>query len=110
MNILLLGDIAGPSGRKAIIEKLPQIIKKKEIDFTIVNGENAGDMGVGITKKNFDNFLKCFDKKCCRFFDKLLTIFEQCFASVFAVARNVAKNVSIIEAAVQTGVRGGVRP
>jgi len=58
MNILLLGDIAGPSGRKAIIEKLPQIIKKKEIDFTIVNGENAGDMGVGITKKNFDNFLK----------------------------------------------------
>ena len=58
MNILLLGDIAGPSGRKAIIEKLPEIIKKKEIDFTIVNGENAGDMGVGITKKNFDEFLK----------------------------------------------------
>ena len=58
MNILLLGDIAGPSGRKAIIEKLPKIIKKKEIDFTIVNGENAGDMGVGITKKNFDEFLK----------------------------------------------------
>jgi len=58
MNILLLGDIAGPSGRKVIIEKLPEIIKKKEIDFTIVNGENAGDMGVGITKKNFDEFLK----------------------------------------------------
>ena len=58
MNILLLGDIAGPSGRKAIIEKLPKIIEKKEIDFTIVNGENAGDMGVGITKKNFDEFLK----------------------------------------------------
>ena len=58
MNIMLLGDIAGPSGRKAIIEKLPEIIKKKEIDFTIVNGENAGDMGVGITKKNFDEFMK----------------------------------------------------
>jgi metallophosphoesterase (TIGR00282 family) len=58
MNILLLGDIAGPSGRKAIIEKLPEIIKKKEIDFAIVNGENAGDMGVGITKKNFDEFIK----------------------------------------------------
>ena len=58
MNILLLGDIVGPSGRKAIIEKLPEIIKKKEIDFTIVNGENAGDMGVGITKKNFDEFMK----------------------------------------------------
>ena len=58
MNILLLGDIMGPSGRKAIVEELPKIIKKKEIDFVVVNGENAGDLGVGITKKNFDEFLK----------------------------------------------------
>ena len=57
MNILLLGDIMGPSGRKAIIKELPKIIKKKKIDFTIVNGENAGDLGVGITKKIFDDFL-----------------------------------------------------
>ena len=57
MNILLLGDIMGPSGRKAINEELPKIIKKKKIDFTIVNGENAGDMGVGITQKNFHDFL-----------------------------------------------------
>tara|TARA_B100001250_G_scaffold29488_1_gene24257 strand:+ start:483 stop:1292 length:810 start_codon:yes stop_codon:yes gene_type:complete len=58
MNILLLGDIMGPSGRKAIVEKLPNIIKKKKIDFTILNGENAGDLGVGITKKIFNDFLK----------------------------------------------------
>ena len=45
MNILLLGDIVGPSGRKAIIEKLPNLIKKKEIDFVILNGENAADQG-----------------------------------------------------------------
>ena len=57
MNILLLGDIMGPSGRKAIIEELPKIIKKKKIDFTIVNGENSGDSGVGITKKIFYDFL-----------------------------------------------------
>ena len=57
MNILLLGDIMGPSGRKAIIEELPKIIKKKKIDFTIVNGENSGDLGVGITKKIFHEFL-----------------------------------------------------
>ncbi len=57
MNILLLGDIMGPSGRKAIIEELPKIIKKKKIDFTIVNGENSGDLGVGITKKIFHDFL-----------------------------------------------------
>ena len=30
MNILLLGDIMGPSGRKAVNEKLPEIIKKKK--------------------------------------------------------------------------------
>ena len=30
MNILLLGDIMGPSGRKAVIENLPEIIKKKK--------------------------------------------------------------------------------
>ena len=53
MNILLLGDIMGPSGRKAIIEKLPGLIRKKKIDFVILNGENAGDGGVGITKKIF---------------------------------------------------------
>ena len=35
MNILLLGDIVGPSGRKAITEKLPDIIKKKKIDFVV---------------------------------------------------------------------------
>ena len=57
MNILLLGDIMGPAGRKAIIEKLPNIIKKKKIDFVILNGENAGDLGVGITRKIFDDFL-----------------------------------------------------
>jgi len=58
MNILLLGDVMGPSGRKAITEELPKIIKKKKVDFVIVNGENAGDFGVGVTKKNFDDFIK----------------------------------------------------
>ncbi len=58
MNILLLGDIMGPSGRKAISEKLPNLIKKKKIDFVVVNGENAADSGAGITKRNFDEFVK----------------------------------------------------
>ena len=56
MNILLLGDIVGPSGRNAISENLPKIIKKKNIDFVVVNGENAADPGVGITKENADDF------------------------------------------------------
>ena len=58
MNILILGDVVGPSGREALIKKLPNIIKKKELDFVIVNGENAADSGVGITKNNADEFFK----------------------------------------------------
>ena len=58
MNILILGDIMGPSGREAIIKKLPDLIKKKNLDFVIVNGENAADSGVGITKKNTEEFFK----------------------------------------------------
>ena len=58
MNILILGDIMGPSGREVIIKKLPDLIKKKAIDFVIVNGENAADPGVGITKKNTEEFFK----------------------------------------------------
>jgi len=58
MNILILGDIIGPSGREVVIKKLPNLIKQKKIDFVIVNGENAADPGVGITKKNVEEFFK----------------------------------------------------
>ena len=57
MKILVLGDIMGPSGMKAIKERLPELIKDKEVDFVIVNGENAADDGVGISKKNLDDIL-----------------------------------------------------
>ena len=58
MNILILGDIVGPSGREALTKELPSLIKKKKLDFVIVNGENAADTGVGITKKNTEEFFK----------------------------------------------------
>jgi 2',3'-cyclic-nucleotide 2'-phosphodiesterase len=58
MNILLLGDIMGPSGREALYKNLPKLIKEKKINFVIVNGENAADPGVGITKKIVDEFLE----------------------------------------------------
>ena len=58
MNILILGDIVGPSGREALINKLPNLIKRKKLDFVIINGENAADSGVGITKKNTEEFFK----------------------------------------------------
>ena len=40
----------GLSGREAVKKNLSKIIKKNEIDFTIINGENSADDGKGITK------------------------------------------------------------
>ncbi len=51
MNILVLGDVMGLSGRRALKKSLPGIIKHKNIDFSIINGENAADDGKGITKE-----------------------------------------------------------
>ena len=56
MKILILGDVMGLSGRKAIKQNLPSIIKENEINFTIINGENAADDGKGITKEISDEF------------------------------------------------------
>ena len=58
MKILFLGDIVGPSGRKAISSNLSNIVRKKEIDFVIVNGENAANPGVGITKEIANEFFE----------------------------------------------------
>ena len=46
----------GPSGRKAIKKNLSKIINDNEIDFTIINGENAADDGRGITKSIAEEF------------------------------------------------------
>ena len=58
MNLLILGDIMGASGRKALCDKLPELIKINKIDFVIVNGENASDDGKGITREITDEFFK----------------------------------------------------
>ena len=51
MRILFLGDVVGKSGCLALTQNLPNQIKNRNIDFVIVNGENASDQGVGITVK-----------------------------------------------------------
>jgi 2',3'-cyclic-nucleotide 2'-phosphodiesterase len=48
MNILLIGDIVGKPGRRAVAGLLPDLVNEKEIDFVIANGENAAG-GMGIT-------------------------------------------------------------
>ena len=56
MKILILGDVMGQSGRKALEENLKKIIEKNNINFSIINGENAADDGKGITKEIADEF------------------------------------------------------
>ena len=51
MRILFLGDVVGKSGCASIKKNLKNIIKQKNIDFVIVNGENAAEEGVGISEK-----------------------------------------------------------
>ena len=59
MRILFLGDVVGQTGCNAIKQNLQNIIKDENIDFTIVNGENAADEGIGITENILQEFLSC---------------------------------------------------
>lgn len=50
MRILMIGDIVGRPGRRAVKENVPDIRKEFGISFVIANGENAAG-GVGITRE-----------------------------------------------------------
>ena len=50
MRILLCGDVVGKSGRQAILENIENLRTRLELDFIMVNGENAAH-GFGITEK-----------------------------------------------------------
>ena len=56
MKILVLGDVVGLPGRRAIKKKLKNIINDNDIGFTVINGENAADDGKGITKSIAEEF------------------------------------------------------
>ncbi len=56
MNILAVGDIVGNSGVNKLKAELKDIKNKYNIDFVIVNGENAAE-GMGITQKNFNDII-----------------------------------------------------
>ena len=59
MKILFLGDVVGISGCSKLMNNLLNQIKKNEINFVIVNGENAAESGVGLTKEICEDFFKC---------------------------------------------------
>jgi metallophosphoesterase (TIGR00282 family) len=49
MRLLFLGDLVGRAGREAAITQLPRLRDDLQIDFAVVNGENAAG-GFGITQ------------------------------------------------------------
>ena len=51
MNILAVGDIVGSSGVKELQKRLQKVKTEYNVDFVIVNGENAAE-GMGLTEKN----------------------------------------------------------
>jgi len=59
MKILFLGDVVGISGCSKIMNNLLNQIEINNIDFVIVNGENAAEAGVGLTKEICEDFFKC---------------------------------------------------
>ena len=59
MRILFLGDVVGISGCSKLMNNLNNEIQSKQIDFVIVNGENAASQGVGLTKDICDDFFNC---------------------------------------------------
>jgi len=49
MRLLFVGDVVGRSGRTAVTERLPGLVRDWKLDCVIVNGENAAG-GFGITE------------------------------------------------------------
>ncbi len=56
MRILVLGDLVGRTGRMAVVEELPRLRERYDVDFVIVNGENAAG-GFGITEQILEDVL-----------------------------------------------------
>jgi metallophosphoesterase (TIGR00282 family) len=52
----MIGDVVGNHGLETLEAKLPALIKEHQIDFVIVNGENAAE-GFGITEKDFQRII-----------------------------------------------------
>ena len=50
MRVMFLGDIVGRTGRTAVVEAVPMLRRRLDLDFVVVNGENAAG-GFGITTK-----------------------------------------------------------
>jgi metallophosphoesterase (TIGR00282 family) len=52
VSILCIGDLVGKAGRSVLAEHLPGLIRDRNIDFVVCNGENAAG-GSGLTPQIF---------------------------------------------------------
>jgi len=50
LNVLVIGDIIGKAGRRALSEHLPSLVDKHRIDFVVANGENLAH-GFGLNER-----------------------------------------------------------
>ena len=57
MKIIAIGDIVGKSGINKFKIEVPKLVQDKNIDFVIVNGENAAD-GSGLSEKMFKELIE----------------------------------------------------
>lgn len=57
MKILAVGDIIGRNGLNQLKKCLPNLMTQNQIDFVVVNGENAAE-GMGITEKMYRDILR----------------------------------------------------
>ena len=57
LNILVVGDVVGKAGRKAVAYLLPQIRQSHSVDLVIANGENAAG-GKGLTPSTADELFE----------------------------------------------------
>lgn len=57
MRILFVGDVVGRTGRAAVNEYLPGLIRDWSLDLVVINGENSAG-GFGITEAIYEEFLE----------------------------------------------------
>ncbi len=53
LRVLCLGDIVGRPGRQVVCQKLPSLVREKQVDLVIANAENIAG-GSGITQNLFN--------------------------------------------------------
>src|SRR4051794_10837025 len=52
IRLLVLGDIVGRPGRQVVHQKLPSLVRERQVDLVIANAENIAG-GTGITQNLF---------------------------------------------------------